>query len=180
MKGKPCASDRGMQKFFVMSPTIKRCSLTNMQVLHGFGYSGGNESPQLHWSGAPVDTRSFAVTAYDPDAPTGRGWWHWVAYNIPVNITSLSGGRGGADGGKSLPEGAAMGRNDFGSGAYGGAPPPSGRRHRYIIMAHALKTKNIEVSEDASPAMIGFNQAGNCIGTAVLIAAFGSQAKEGV
>lgn len=158
--------------FVVTSLSIVGGKLTDKQVFNGFSYSGENESPELEWSGTPTGTKSFAVTVYDPDAPTGSGWWHWIVYNIPPNVTSLPGGAG-ADGGKSLPEGAAMGRNDFGSKAYGGACPPLGKQHRYVFTVHALKTEKIEVPEDASPALIGFNLNSNCIDKAVLTATYG-------
>lgn len=157
--------------FAVTSPSVVGGKLTDKQVFNGFGCSGKNESPELKWSGAPAGTKSFAVTVFDPDAPTGSGWWHWVVYNIPVNVTSLPAGAG-ADGGKSLPEGAAMGRTDFGSKAYGGACPPPGKPHRYVFTVHALKTEKITVPEDASPALVGFNLTGNRIGKAVLTATY--------
>lgn len=159
-------------EFAVTSPSIAGGKLTDKQVFNGFGCLGMNESPEIKWSGAPAGTKSFAVTVYDPDAPTGSGWWHLVVYNIPANVTALAAGAGAADG-KSLPAGAAMGRTDFGSKAYGGACPPPGKPHRYIITVHALKAEKIEVPEDASAALIGFNLAGNRIGKAELVATYG-------
>src|SRR3954471_6811540 len=101
--------------FTLSSPTVKPGStLTDAQVFKGFGCEGKNISPALKWSGAPSGTKSYAVTVYDPDAPTGSGWWHWVVYNIPASATELPEGAGGADG-KGLPAGAAQGRTDFGS-----------------------------------------------------------------
>lgn len=173
MEDKIFASEPSVQLFVVESPSIIGETLAHRQVFNGFGYDGGNLSPELSWSGAPAGTKSFAITAYDPDAPTGSGWWHWVAYNIPAHITSLSEGAG-ADGGKSLPAGAAMGRNDFNTKAYGGACPPPGKPHRYVFTVHALKTERIDVPADASPALIGFNLHSNCIGKAVLIATYGT------
>lgn len=157
LKNQHCPSTQRESLFTVSSPNIVGEKLNDKHVFNGFGYSGENESPELRWSGAPIDTKSFAITLYDPDAPTGSGWWHWVVYNIPANVTSLPGGAG-ADGGKSLPEGAAMGRNDFGLKAYGGACPPPGKQHRYLFTVHALMIEKIEVPEDASPALIGFNR----------------------
>ena len=114
--------------FTLSSPTIKPGSmLTDAQVFKGFGCAGKNISPALTWSGAPSGTKSYAVTVYDPDAPTGSGWWHWVVYNIPASTTELPEGAGGADG-KGLPAGAAQGRTDFGAPGFGGACPPAGRQ----------------------------------------------------
>lgn len=110
--------------FVLSSPSIKPGSmLTDAQVFKGFGCEGRNISPALKWSGAPSGTKSYAVTVYDPDAPTGSGWWHWVVYNIPASASELPEGAGAADG-KGLPAGAVQGRTDFGSAAFGGACPP--------------------------------------------------------
>lgn len=173
MEDQAFASESPVQLFVVASPSIIGETLSHRQVFNDFGYDGGNLSPELSWSGAPAGTKSFAITAYDPDAPTGSGWWHWVAYNLPGHVNSLSEGAG-ADGGQSLPVGAAMGRNDFGTKAYGGACPPPGKPHRYVFTVHALKTERIDVPADASPALIGFHLHSNCIGKAVLIATYGS------
>ncbi|AKJ27029.1 YbhB/YbcL family Raf kinase inhibitor-like protein [Caldimonas brevitalea] len=126
------------------------------QVYSGFGCEGGNRSPALQWSGAPSGTRSFAVTVYDPDAPTGSGWWHWVVYNLPADTRGLPEGVEVAAG-AALPPGAVQGRNDYGSVGFGGACPPRGDRpHRYVFTVHALKTERLDLPADASPAMVGF------------------------
>jgi hypothetical protein len=153
--------------FTLSSPTIKPGStLTDAQVFKGFGCEGQNVSPALKWSGAPKDTKSFAVTVYDPDAPTGSGWWHWVVYNIPAGTTELAEGAGTADG-KGLPAGTSQGRTDFGAPGFGGACPPKGDKpHRYIFTVHALKTDKIDVPADASAALVGFMINANRIGKA--------------
>ena len=160
--------------FVLSSPTIKPGSmLTEAQVFKGFGCEGKNTSPALKWSGAPQGTKSYAVTVYDPDAPTGSGWWHWVVFNIPANVTELPEGAGSADG-KGLPPGAVQGRTDFGSAAFGGACPPAGDKpHRYIFTVHALKTDKIEVPPDASAALVGFMLNANRLGKASFEAKYG-------
>jgi len=134
------------------------------QVYKGFGCEGGNQSPQLEWSGAPKGTKSFAVTVYDPDAPTGSGWWHWVVYDIPASVTRLDGGVGTTG---KLPDDVKQGRNDFGALGFGCAcPPPGSKPHRYIVTVHALKVEKLDVPADASPALIGYMLNANRLGTA--------------
>lgn len=115
---------------------------------------GENVSPQLSWTGFPDDTRGFVVTLFDPDAPTGSGFWHWVVVNLPVTVTELP---RGAD---PLPGDAFCIRNDYGERGFGGAaPPPGDRPHRYVFAVHAIDVDRLEVSPDASPAYVGFNLA---------------------
>lgn len=160
--------------FTLSSPTIKPgATLTQAQVFNGFGCTGQNVSPELRWSGAPAGTKSFAVTMYDPDAPTGSGWWHWLVINLPADSTGLAEGAGAADG-KALPTGARHGRTDFGGPGFGGACPPQGHKpHRYIFTVYALKTDKIDVPADASAAMIGFMLNANKLATASFTAKFG-------
>ena len=160
--------------FTLASPTLKAgATLTDAQVFKGFGCDGKNISPALTWSGAPQGTKSFALTLYDPDAPTGSGWWHWVVYNIPASATGLPEGAGAADG-TALPAGAMQGRSDFGSAAFGGACPPQGDKpHRYIFTLYALKTDKIDVPADASAALIGFMVHANQLGKATLQTKYG-------
>lgn len=130
--------------------------LANEQVFAGFGCKGENVSPSLSWSGAPAGTKSFALNVYDPDAPTGSGWWHWVVVNMPATTTSLPKGAGTADGAK-LPPGALQVRTDFGAPGYGGACPPKGDHpHRYIFTIYALDLDKLDVTAESSPALIGF------------------------
>jgi Raf kinase inhibitor-like YbhB/YbcL family protein len=162
--------------FTLSSPTIKPGStLTDAQVFKGFGCEGKNISPALKWSGAPSGTKSYAVTVYDPDAPTGSGWWHWVVYNIPAAAGELPEGAGGADA-KGLPAGAVQGRTDFGAPGFGGACPPAGDKpHRYIFTVYALKTDKIDAPADASAALIGFMIHANQLGKASFEAKYGRQ-----
>lgn len=156
------------------SPTIKpNSTLTLDQVFNGFGCSGKNISPALKWSGAPKGTKSFALSIYDPDAPTGSGWWHWVVYNIPANVTELPEGAGAA-GGAKLPKGAVQGRTDYGTHAFGGAcPPPGDKPHHYIFTLSALKVEKIDAPTEASAALIGYMVNANRIEKASFTARYG-------
>ncbi|AYM89431.1 MULTISPECIES: kinase inhibitor [Serratia] len=136
------------------------------QVFNGMGYHGDNLSPHLAWEDAPAGTKSFAITVYDPDAPTGSGWWHWVVANIPANVHELPQGAG--SGKPGLPAGAVQTRTDFGKAGYGGAAPPQGESHRYQFTVHALDVENIPVDAEASGAMVGFNIHFHSLGKATL------------
>jgi len=160
-------------KFMLKSSDVKPGKpLTEQQVFNGFGCTGANVSPQLSWVNAPSGTKSFVVTVYDPDAPTGSGWWHWVVYDIPATATGLAQGAG--SGKDPLPEGAKQGRTDFGAPGFGGAcPPPGDKPHRYVFTVYALKADKLDVSADASPAMIGFMTRANSLGSATFTATYG-------
>lgn len=123
-------------------------------VYDGFGCKGQNVSPELHWQGAPDGTKSFAITVYDPDAPTGSGWWHWVVYNVPPDTHEIPTGASGTN----MPGGAVEGRTDFGSHGYGGPCPPKGAKaHHYQFTVYALDVGSLDLPEDAAPAMVGYN-----------------------
>lgn len=141
-------------------------------VFNGMGYTGGNVSPHLAWEGAPKETKSFVVTVYDPDAPTGSGWWHWVVINIPASVTELREGAGSGDA-SGLPSGALQTRTDFGAPGYGGAAPPPGGPHRYIFTVHALKVEHLELGSDAPAAMVGYFTNMNSLGKATLTVTYG-------
>jgi len=149
----------------------KRLALA--QVFNGMGCTGQNISPALSWRGAPAGTKSFAVTVYDPDAPTGSGWWHWVVYNIPATTSSLPTGAGDASK-NLLPAGAVQGTTDFGTPGYGGACPPAGDKpHHYHITVYALNVDKIDVPATATAAYVGFNIHAHVIAKAELTAFYG-------
>lgn len=136
-------------------------------VQNGSGCSGNDISPELSWSGAPEATKSFAVTVYDPDAPTGSGWWHWTVVNIPKDVHSLArdaGNRSGAN----IPTGAVQGRTDFGSPGYGGPCPPTGT-HNYHFKVWALSVDTLPVDKESSGALVGYFLNANSIATAELV-----------
>lgn len=129
--------------------------LPNRQVFNGMGYEGDNLSPHLAWDDVPEGTKSFVITCFDPDAPTGSGWWHWGVANLPADTRELPEGAGSGQTG--LPAGAVQTRTDFGKAGYGGAAPPKGESHRYIFTVYALDVETLEVDDQASGAMLGFN-----------------------
>lgn len=141
--------------------------MPNDQVFNSFGCTGKNIAPHLSWKNAPADTKSFAITVYDPDAPTGSGWWHWTVANIPVEITSI-------DKGAPLPVGSVEGRTDFGAPGYGGACPPVGDKpHRYYFRVYALKVAKLDLTAEASGAMFGYFINQNTLAKAELMVTFG-------
>ncbi len=146
--------------------------LAPAQVSGRMGAGGGDLSPQLSWSGFPAGTKSFAVTVYDPDAPTASGFWHWAAFDIPVTTTFLARGAG-AEGGASLPTGARQLRNDAGfAGFVGAAPPPGHGPHHYYVVVHALDVETLDLPVDASPAYLGFNLFVHSLARAVLVGTY--------
>lgn len=146
------------QGFTLKSPQLKQGKRIDMeQVFSGMGCSGNNASPALMWEGAPKNTKSFAVTVYDPDAPTGSGWWHWVVFNIPPEVRELQKNAGDPSSGLA-PKGSVQSRTDFGKPGYGGpCPPPGDKPHRYIFTVYALDVDKLPLDENAPGAMVGFN-----------------------
>jgi Raf kinase inhibitor-like YbhB/YbcL family protein len=142
-------------------------------VFNGFGCTGGNVSPALKWMGAPAATRSFALTVYDPDAPTGSGWWHWVMFDIPATTAGLAAGAGNPAAGKA-PKGAIQTGTDFGKPGFGGPCPPAGDKpHRYVFTVYALKTDKLDIPADGTAALVGFMITGNKLGEAKFTAHYG-------
>ena len=136
---------------------------------YGFGCSGGNKSPHLAWTGAPAGTKSFAVHCFDPDAPTGSGFWHWVVVNIPATVTELKLDAGNPKSGL-LPKGALQTRTDFGAPGYGGpCPPPGDHPHRYLFTVFAVGVDKLQVGADTSAAVIGFQLHFNTLAKAAIM-----------
>ena len=162
----PAAAQRPAAHFHLTSSDLEPGgTIPARHVFNGMGCSGQNVSPALQWSGAPAGTKSFAVTVYDPDAPTGSGWWHWVLYDIPANVTSLPRGATGV---------GTEGTTDFGAKGYGGpCPPPGDAPHHYVFTVYALKTDHIDVPANATAAMVGFNLHANQLAKATLTARYG-------
>jgi Raf kinase inhibitor-like YbhB/YbcL family protein len=167
---------------FTRLPEVPSFTVTSSSVEDGqplpaaqmsglFGIPGGlDASPQLSWSGAPEGTKSYAITMYDPDAPTMSGFWHWAVANIPATVTDLPEGAGD-DTGSGLPDAATQLANDAGGARFiGGAPPAGHGPHRYFVTVHALDVDDIGVPASSTPAFLGFNMASHILGRATLIA----------
>lgn len=164
------ASPAFAQEFNLTSATLSEGEqLSNTHVFEGFGCEGENQSPQLSWSGAPEGTKSFAVTMYDPDAPTGSGWWHWNVVNIPASVTSIAQNASTIN---NLPQGALEIKNDYGSAGFGGACPPPGEVHRYIVTVYALGTDSLDLPENPSNALVGFMTRANMLDSTSITAVY--------
>lgn len=146
-------------------------SMNKAQEFQGFGCEGDNLSPQLSWKGAPAGTKAYAIMAYDPDAPTGSGWWHWQIVNIPAGVTSMKAGAGDISG-KKAPKGSLQISNDYGLAGFGGACPPEGHGvHRYQFTVYAL-SKELELPENASGALTGYMVKANSLASATIEALY--------
>lgn len=161
-------------------PSVPAFTLTSQDIRNGeqlpmpqvsgiFGAGGQDVSPQLAWAGFPSETKSFAVTVFDPDAPTASGFWHWAVVDIPGNVTELA-ADAGAEGGANLPRGAFHLRNDAGAARYVGAAPPKGHgKHRYFFVVHALDVETLGIDGNATPAFLGFNLFSHARGRAMIV-----------
>ena len=168
-----CAIAQGKDFTISSADLTHKQTLGNKYVFSGFGCGGKNISPQISWHNPPKGTKSFAFTVYDPDAPTGSGWWHWIVANIPANYRSLPENFGAKNSFK-LENGITQVKNDFGTFAFGGSCPPKGDKpHRYIFTIYALKTEKIDLEEGASAALAGFFIHMNLLEEASFVAYYG-------
>ena len=154
----PYAFFPSVPELTVESPDIAEgVRLSPPQTSGAFGIEGGQDlSPALSWSGAPEGIGSYAITCFDPDAPTGSGFWHWAVCDIPASVTSLPAGAG-TPGSADLPAGAVTLRNDAGIAGYLGSAPPEGRTHRYVFTVWAVGAESLGLPAEASPAFLGFH-----------------------
>jgi Raf kinase inhibitor-like YbhB/YbcL family protein len=158
------------QETFTLSSTNLGGQTTKTNEFNGFGCSGDNKSPQLSWKNAPKETKSFAITMYDPDAPTGSGFWHWVVFDIPANVNELVTNAGNVAL-NLAPKGAIQSITNYGIKGFGGPCPPKGHGfHQYIITVYALKTDSLGLNEDTNPAVVGFNLWNQTLAKASIVA----------
>lgn len=143
--------------------------LTELHVYNEFGCEGANISPALNWTDPPEGTKSFAITAYDPDAPTGSGWWHWLAFNIPAETRALPQGAGGGEG---MPDGVVQSVTDYGGTGFGGACPPKGEMHRYQFTIFALSVEKLDLTAETNAAIVGYMTRANSLGSATITAPY--------
>ncbi len=161
-------------------PQVAGFTLTSKDISEGetlrtpqlsgiMGADGEDVSPHLSWADVPAGTRSFAVTCYDPDAPTASGFWHWAVANLPADVTELPTDAGNPEAG-FLPSAAVTLRNDAGAARYVGAAPPAGHGpHRYFFVVHAVDVESLDGGADATPAFLGFNLFLHTVGRAALV-----------
>jgi Raf kinase inhibitor-like YbhB/YbcL family protein len=156
--------------FTLVSPDFREGDTLPQWARSGIGGAGGEDrSPTLHWEGAPSGTRSFALTVFDPDAPTGSGWWHWAVYNLDAKTTSLPADAGNPEAGK-LPPGAMTVHNELRQQRYfGAAPPPGHGEHRYVFTVSALSVERLELPADCTPAVLGSHITSHIVGRAQLM-----------
>lgn len=157
------------QDTFTLSSNSLGGEATSSEEFNGFGCAGENRSPQLSWKNAPEGTKSFAVTMYDPDAPTGSGWWHWLVFDIPKDTNELVSGAGNPDL-NLAPEGVIQSVTDYGLNGYGGPCPPEGHGlHQYIITVYALKTDKLGLNKNTTPAVVGYYLWNNTLAKASIV-----------
>jgi len=157
------------QNTFTLTSNNLQGQATSKERLNSSGCNGASQSPQLSWKNAPEGTKSFAITMFDPDAPTGSGWWHWVIFDIPADVNELASGAGTISA-KLTPKGAIQSLTDFGVAGYGGSCPPINTGiHQYIITVYALKVDKLGLNSSTLPPGVGFNLFKNTIAKASLV-----------
>ncbi len=166
------------QNTFTLSSKSLGGQATINEEFNGFGCVGKNESPQLSWENAPEGTKSFAITMYDPDAPTGSGWWHWLVFDIPANTNTLVAGAGDVKL-NLTPKGVIQSITDYGATGYGGPCPPEGHGiHEYVITVYALKTDTLGLNANTNPAVVGYYLWNNTIAKSSIVAYYKRDKKE--
>jgi Raf kinase inhibitor-like YbhB/YbcL family protein len=149
----------------------QNATIDSKHVYKGYGCEGENLSPQVSWEGIPAEAKSLALTYYDPDAPSGSGWWHWTVFNIAPSVVEIPEGASGTD---AMPKGAIEGRTDFGESKFGGSCPPVGDKpHRYFLTLHALDVEKLDLDANAPGAMVGYFINAHSIGQAQIMAVYG-------
>jgi Raf kinase inhibitor-like YbhB/YbcL family protein len=167
------SDDDGGGAFTLASSDLTGGTFSTAQTFNGFGCAGQNQSPALHWSNPPMGTKSFLLTVFDPDAPTGSGFWHWTVFDIPATTTELAANAAAPTGG-SLPAGAIQGYTDFGRPGYGGPCPPDGDTpHHYVFKLSALSVDHLGLTASAPGALVTFSARASTLATATFTATYG-------
>ena len=165
------------QQTFTLRSNSIGGQMTSMEEFGGFGCTGENKSPQLSWENAPEGTKSFAVTMYDPDAPTGSGWWHWLAFDIPSNVTELVENAGNPSL-NLMPSSVIQSITDYGEKGYGGPCPPEDHGiHQYVFTVYALRVESLGLDADTNAAVVGFNLWNNTIAKASIVSYYQRSSK---
>ncbi|CAE7636720.1 ybcL [Symbiodinium sp. KB8] len=163
-------SNYGFTQTFTLSSDDLGGQATKAEEFNGFGCIGQNQSPQLSWEHAPEGTKSFAITMYDPDAPTGSGWWHWVMFDIPAEINELATNAGNIESNRA-PAGAIQSITNYGVAGYGGPCPPEGHGpHQYIITVFALNVEKLGLDAHTNPAIVGYYLGNHTLEKASIVA----------
>jgi len=166
----------GQSTFTLTSKTLGG-QTTKLEEFNGFGCDGKNQSPQLSWANAPEGTKSFAITMYDPDAPTGSGWWHWLVFDIPVDVNELVANAGNPASGLT-PKGVIQSITDYGAKGYGGPCPPEGHGwHKYEITVYALSTDKLGLDENTNAAIVGYYLGNNTLAKASIVSYYKREKK---
>ncbi len=165
------------QNTFTLKSSTIGGQMTNVQEFGGFGCTGDNQSPALSWENAPEGTKSFAITMYDPDAPTGSGWWHWLVFDIPADLDHIDVNAGDPSL-ELMPDQVIQSITDYGSKGFGGPCPPEGHGwHQYIITIYALKVDSLGLDENTNAAVVGYYIGNNTLAKASIVSYYQRVAK---